>query len=468
MGDNIGGGVSEAGITEGDYTEWALQYIVDYPASPGGGWDFSWFIDAKNELISFFIYDTDGDYRLGIYMLGDFSKIYLSPSGQDADIAAAGWYVEWLVPGFLGMHSAYQGYFSRSLVQYHIILDKTWDESYLVYKNGSHIDTIEVKNDVASLFAIGGSWCLEGFEISPDGKWIVVSTYDPAKVLVYKGSKSSSGWYQGNLVEYSSEELWQVENPADGVQLELTDAGYPRAGQSLTPMGYFRSVGVFLDHVAPGGSSVYYRIRIRRASDDEILYSKSANLHWDWASGRWCVASGLWVPAFEAVRISAEISPGQAATKRIWVRETGNEITGNFCKFSAGSWAEVDASDLRCKWDISRNPAFNAFDGYTTRQWRPSPANEPGAWISWATPLEYASGVRLYIGDDVLYRPQSVTVYGRQWGDAEWTELVTGSGFVAGWNVLTFSRRSINEMKLVINEHGANGSEIYEIEYYYE
>lgn len=112
--------------------------------------------------------------------------------------------------------------------------------------------------------------------------------------------------------------------------------------------------------------------------------------------------------------------------------------------------------------------AVRAIDEDTAIQWRPTPANEAGAWLRLDTgALKIIGGCRIYWGADAAYRPTAYTIQVSEDGTT-WTTVVTETAAApeSAWKEYSWNSRYARYIRLLVGTHGASGTEIYEADYY--
>jgi len=106
-------------------------------------------------------------------------------------------------------------------------------------------------------------------------------------------------------------------------------------------------------------------------------------------------------------------------------------------------------------------------DDNLTTKWRPYPANESGARISWDMgALKICGGCRIYWGSDAAYRPSAYRIQVSEDG-TNWTTVYTATSQPAsGWVAYTWPATYCRYICLVVDQHGSSGTEVYEFDYY--
>ena len=172
---------TEAGISEGVYTEWAKKWAIakDVPdGSISDSYYTAFFIDDKNDLIYLGWKDATSPFkrRYGIYNISDFSMVFQSPS--DAHYA----YIYGnMIYGFgFGMAAMADVGASRSLQTY-VFLLRSDRHTIEIWRNGVKIWTHDMRTEVAGDTVYYG-------EISITGKYIFILTNTNHKYILYEGS----------------------------------------------------------------------------------------------------------------------------------------------------------------------------------------------------------------------------------------------------------------------------------------
>lgn len=106
-------------------------------------------------------------------------------------------------------------------------------------------------------------------------------------------------------------------------------------------------------------------------------------------------------------------------------------------------------------------------DNELTSKWQPDPVNESGAWCRWGMgALKICSGCRIYWGADAAYRPTAYRIEVSVDGEA-WTTVKTlTEAPAAGWVEYSWNSRYARYIRLIVDTHGATGTEIFEADYY--
>lgn len=115
---------------------------------------------------------------------------------------------------------------------------------------------------------------------------------------------------------------------------------------------------------------------------------------------------------------------------------------------------------------VVRHPSIYTIDDNTATRWQPSPENESGAWINWDLGIiKVVSGCRIYWGADENYRP---IAYHIQTSDdnSSWTTVATETEAApaSAWKEYSWTENYTRYTKLVVDTHGENGTEIYEMD----
>ncbi|MBA7604663.1 hypothetical protein ES703_11789 [subsurface metagenome] len=125
--------------------------------------------------------------------------------------------------------------------------------------------------------------------------------------------------------------------------------------------------------------------------------------------------------------------------------------------------ADLWADNLKLKYAAKRTISDNL-----TSQWRPEPANEADAWCRWDMgALKITSGCRIYWGAEVAYRPTAYRI-GVSEDGSTWTTVVTEAEAApaSAWKEYSFNARYARYVRLIVDTHGATGTEVFEADYY--
>jgi len=107
-------------------------------------------------------------------------------------------------------------------------------------------------------------------------------------------------------------------------------------------------------------------------------------------------------------------------------------------------------------------------DDDTVTKWRPYPANEANAWCQWDTgAAKILAGCRIYWGTDTNYLPQAYRIQVSEDGST-WEDVVTETSPppAGAWKEYSWRARYGRYIRLIVDEHGPSGTEIYEMDYY--
>lgn len=170
---------TEAGISEGNYTEWAWKWTNDIPDNVSGVNDIAFFIDEKNSVIVLTWRDGSNDDRFGIYNLSDFSTVFESTTGVDYKSSKPSTAGRLAID--LDFSLVFGGGSSRAIESY-VLISRKGDTTIEVWRGGasllwSHNITTEVAGDMVYSAAI-----------SLTGKHILVFTFTNKKLILYEGS----------------------------------------------------------------------------------------------------------------------------------------------------------------------------------------------------------------------------------------------------------------------------------------
>ncbi|MBA7607866.1 hypothetical protein ES703_15035 [subsurface metagenome] len=119
----------------------------------------------------------------------------------------------------------------------------------------------------------------------------------------------------------------------------------------------------------------------------------------------------------------------------------------------------AEGADTRPENTISENTGW---------AWRPNPVNEAGAYCRWDMgALKITSGCRLYWGADANYRPTAYRLEVSETGST-WTTVKTESEAApaSDWKEYSWNARYARYIRLIVDTHGATGTEIFEADYY--
>lgn len=112
-------------------------------------------------------------------------------------------------------------------------------------------------------------------------------------------------------------------------------------------------------------------------------------------------------------------------------------------------------------------PATLTIDDKIATGWMPNPPDESGAWIRWDLGAGKIVGAcRIYWGADANYRPSAYRIQVSE-DASNWTTVYTATTQPSsGWVEYTWSARYCRYIRLLIDAHGASGTEVYEFDYY--
>jgi len=130
---------------------------------------------------------------------------------------------------------------------------------------------------------------------------------------------------------------------------------------------------------------------------------------------------------------------------------------------ASGSTFSVKLNSL----DVAESFKYT-IDDDTTTKWRPSPANEAGAWIQWDTGAAIIlCGCRIYWGTDTNYLPSAYRIQVSEDGST-WEDVVTETSPppAGAWMEYSWRARYGRYIRLIVDTHGPSGTEIYEMDYY--
>lgn len=172
------GGEEEVGIAEGDFTSWMHKWTNTLPEGMYNNYYISLAIDERSDVVTIIWLDSNGDQRIGIFNLSDFSTVFLSTSGSlyTFDIPSI-YYAREQKIGHVCLDS---GGFSTSIQSYLLLLRRDGD-TIEVWRGGSSVLwSHDTSNEEASAEVYSGI-------ISLLGKWVLVVT-KTKKLILYEGS----------------------------------------------------------------------------------------------------------------------------------------------------------------------------------------------------------------------------------------------------------------------------------------
>ena len=457
--------VGEEEVKEGNYSAWAFKWAKELPDGLYGSDMIGFLIDDENDqlLIAWRDYSAGKWNRFGIFNLSDFSQVFVSTAGQHYTIDDP--YLDYDVGAQFGNVSLYAGGLSRSLQTYLLFLKTTGFME--VWRNGScwtHDPAVDA--DFYYTYGHGG--------ISPTGKYILYLGYKSSGsgiwLLLYEGS-AVRDWTLPEYHSCSSEETEHFEQIGGSLEQLLTGA-ISRSAHNLTnPDGYITHYGIKwkYKHLSGGGCKRYIVSKIRKVSDDSILHSYTDYI---WETGgyigtkwsEWDVPVASQVQINEDIRLTTEDGGGDG-----WCEEYAlyrlHTVAGEYSNYD-GTWHDDPLYDLLFKIDILRNPGRHIVDSDLTTKWLPYPTDESGAWIIMSKCRSSITGIRIYAGGSIAYRPVRLLIEGRDFGGSWYTLKDVDWQLYAGWNEYTITETAKNiEIRITVLEHGASGSAIYGVQY---
>lgn len=111
--------------------------------------------------------------------------------------------------------------------------------------------------------------------------------------------------------------------------------------------------------------------------------------------------------------------------------------------------------------------AIYAIDDSTSTKWRPVPANETDAWMTWDTGnMKLLTGCRIYWGADAAYRPTAYRIQTSS-DNSSWATVITETEAppASAWKEYSWDMAEKRYIKLIVDTHGSSGTEIYEMDY---
>lgn len=112
--------------------------------------------------------------------------------------------------------------------------------------------------------------------------------------------------------------------------------------------------------------------------------------------------------------------------------------------------------------------AASLIDDNLATQWRPEPVNEVNAWLrADMGALKITSGCRIYWGADADYRPTAYRIEVSENG-TDWTTVITETSAApaSAWKEYSWNSRYARYIRMIVDTHGATGTEVFEVDYY--
>jgi len=130
--------------------------------------------------------------------------------------------------------------------------------------------------------------------------------------------------------------------------------------------------------------------------------------------------------------------------------------------------AITPADFFRCYTLEARTPKVKeVIDDDITTSWRPDPVNEVNAWVRIDMgALKICAGCRIYWGADANYRPTAYRIEVSEDGTTWITAVTETTDPGEGWKEYSWHARYARYIRMIVDTHGAIGTEVFEIDYY--
>lgn len=238
-----------------------------------------------------------------------------------------------------------------------------------------------------------------------------------------------------------------------------------RAAQKLTLTGHkLTQVKFYLRKEGSPTGTAY--ARVRRVSNDSIIETSATTLNVATLSTSyaWKTFTFTCYPN-ETVYVCIEYTVGDNNNYvRVAYKET-NVIEGEgwIWVLPPYYWSAYGTTDLTIQILFAKYSKENTIDESTSTFWQPHPANQAGAWITWAlASIKNTTGCRIYWGSESAYRPTNYKIY-TSLDNSSWTERKHETADPgAGWKSYSWKDASTRYIKLVVTTHGSSGTRIYE------